>query len=325
MKTPIIPLLLGSAYLTKSVLSTNESTLNTNLLNQADNPSSANKNLPPFVPRNEFASFMRKNGFSPRQEVKTTGNDVHYNPDVPGQNNKQPAGAAARLFQSTWEESVLANPGSIHLTREQLGFKENQIAMVDVGGEGEKTENQFKSGNANAINLNAECKISPGNFALQFEPGGEPPVSITKGFIPNLIRPGRAWPDGKSSIDFYPFSDGFANITLMEGAPLFDNNVKEIARTTNKQGWIFLNIDDAFSDAVEKLAKKHNGGTTWTMGNGGVFSLRVIPPKSFENRDDIKSKFDYASSHQLYDIVEHINHEEQAQPSAPRGTGHTEL
>ncbi|WP_186155666.1 hypothetical protein [Burkholderia gladioli] len=105
-----------------------------------------------------------------------------------------PSRTAARQFQQKFQQAALDAPGSVRASRHDLGLSEHRLTMIDIGGEGQKTEDGeelMRSGNAHAINVNAQTVGSPGEFYVQAEPGGQP--QKTSHFeIPNLVRPAKS-------------------------------------------------------------------------------------------------------------------------------------
>jgi hypothetical protein len=117
---------------------------------------------------------------------------MHGGPQtVEGPSNRTPAGRAVRLFRERLQHRALQSPGSVRATRDDLGFTANDVVMLDIGGEGQKTEylgrHTMKSGNLNAINVNAQGDISPGPMMLRLEAeDAEVPSRGSK--IPNLLK-----------------------------------------------------------------------------------------------------------------------------------------
>jgi hypothetical protein len=230
----------------------------------------------------------------------------------PAGHNHTPGGRAAQRFQQQFQQAALARPGSVKASRAELGFKPGDLVMLDIGGEGQKTDGQMglKSGNLHAINVNAQTNVSPGNMQLQVEPRG-PAASSMGAAIPNLVQLPE-WPSPKAKASgFLPFADGLSNLTMMEGAPVFDYHVEELARITSRQGWMVLSVSDDFQPKLEELAKKHNGGTLLKLDSGesgGSFSRFVIPPASM-NDDQLahcKARFEAANSHDLLNVVQSL-------------------
>ncbi|WP_369052632.1 hypothetical protein [Burkholderia gladioli] len=196
-----------------------------------------------------------------------------------------PSRTAARQFQQKFQQAALDAPGSVRASRHDLGLSEHRLTMIDIGGEGQKTEDGeelMRSGNAHAINVNAQTVGSPGEFYLQAEPGGQP--QKTSHFeIPNLVRPAKSWPGpGEKAEGLLPFADGFSSVTMTEGAPVFGYHVNEMSRVTSKKGWMMLAVDESFEDRIGELAQKHNGdGTVWSFPpKDGTMNRYVIPPKA---------------------------------------------
>ncbi len=230
----------------------------------------------------------------------------------PAAHNHTPGGRAAQRFQQHFQQAALDRPGSVKASRAELGFKPGDLVMLDIGGEGQKTDGAMgmKSGNLHAINVNAQTKISPGKMQLQLEPDG-PKASSEGAAIPNLVQLPE-WPSPKAkAAGFLPFADGLSNLTMMEGAPVFDYHVEELARITSPKGWMVLSVSDNFQPKLQELAKKHNGGTLLKLDSGesgGPFSRFVIPPASMsaEQLAHCKARFESANSHDLVDVVQSL-------------------
>ncbi|WP_186114474.1 hypothetical protein [Burkholderia gladioli] len=225
-----------------------------------------------------------------------------------------PSRTAARQFQQKFQQAALDAPGSVRASRHDLGLSEHRLTMIDIGGEGQKTEDGeelMRSGNAHAINVNAQTVGSPGEFHLQAEPGGQP--QKTSHFeIPNLVRPAKSWPGpGEKAEGLLPFADGFSSVTMTEGAPVFGYHVNEMSRVTSKQGWMMLAVDESFEDRIGELAHKHNGdGTVWSFPpKDGTMNRYVIPPKAAlegGSAGDYKAMWSEASAHDAYDVAQTI-------------------
>jgi hypothetical protein len=234
---------------------------------------------------------------------------------LPAQTNQARAGHAAQRFQDQFQAAVLASPGSLKATREQLGHGIHDIAMLDVGGEGQKMSTDggvlLKSGNAHAINVNALTHISSTPLRVTLDPGGSP-LLVAKGHIPNCVRPATAWPDEDEQAvppGLLPFADGFSNLTMMEGAPLPDYQVAELARVTDRKGWIVLSLSDRAEPQIDKLAWQHNGGTVWKFDTeNSMFERQVLPPADLpvEQQLNLAPLFERSSSHEIFDIVQQI-------------------
>ncbi|WCM91026.1 hypothetical protein M5C99_11305 [Acidovorax sp. NCPPB 2350] len=259
---------------------------------------------------------------------------------LPAQNSPTKAGTAASRFQQQWQAKVLASPGSVLATREQLGFGPEDIAMIDIGGEGQKTGTGFsgtlKTGNAHAINLNAQTEISSVPLDITLEPG-EPAVPILAGHIPNLIRPAQDWPSRADPPITFPFADGFSNLTLMEGSPLYDQSVAEMHRITDPDGWIVLMVHPTFEDNVAKLAALHGDGKQWVYApedSEAGFPTYVLPPRGLtaEQKQEYAIRLDGITAHELFDVVKGIQAERRVEAAGAATAGgagkaphHTEL
>lgn len=242
--------------------------------------------------------------------------------------NMAQSGLAVALFQQQLQDAVLLRPGSVRATRHELGFGPNQIAMLDIGGEGQKTSNPesgaIKSGNAHAININVQAVASPGTFDLHVEPLGA--AQKTSGYaIPNLIKPAFHWPAEHAKAEgFLPFENGFSNLTMIEGAPLFDYHVDEMTRVTSPRGWHSLAVSDEFAPQLERLAKAHNGGTVWKFdAQVGPLNRYVIPPRSALRNaavEQYRTMWEGASSHEAFDVVQTIALHQLSGQSIERAT-----
>ncbi|UEP32600.1 MULTISPECIES: hypothetical protein [unclassified Burkholderia] len=227
---------------------------------------------------------------------------------------KTPSRRAAELFQEKFQATVLRQPGSVKASRDDLGIAGHQLAMVDIGGEGQKTEQGaklMKSGNVHAINVNAQSVASPGTFVLQTDPSAAP-VARSRYPIPNLVRPANRWPGQNDAADgFLPFEDGFSNLTMTEGAPVFDYHVKEFARVTAPHGWMILAVDDSFAGRLDRLAQAHNGGTVWKFPpRDGEMNRYVIPPRTALDHREVASQYKAmwrdANAHDVFDVAQTI-------------------
>ncbi|RQR49514.1 hypothetical protein DIE21_19795 [Burkholderia sp. Bp9140] len=209
---------------------------------------------------------------------------------------------------------MLEQPGSVKASREDLGIAWHQLAIVDIGGEGQKTEQgskSLKSGNMHAINVNAQSVASPGKFFLQTDPSA-PPVAQREYAIPNLVRPANHWPGPNDEADgFLPFEDGFSSLTMTEGAPVFDYHVREFARVTAPNGWMILAVDDSFAGRIDRLAQAHNGGTVWKFPpRDGAMHRYVIPPRTALDHREVASQYKAmwrdANAHDVFDVAQTI-------------------
>jgi hypothetical protein len=195
--------------------------------------------------------------------------------------------------------------------------------MLDLGGEGQNTDADLRSGNLHALNVNAQRTVSPGPMSIEIDPG-EPPRSSRGARIPNLI-PIEHWPDDDvpSASGFVPLADAFANLVIMEGAPVFDYHVEELDRLTAKSGWIVLNVDVGFASRIEALAECRNGGEVWRLSvRDPLHNDRfVIPPAGVSPADarTYRALFEQATSHDLYEVLQAIElHRRGHVPEASR-------
>ncbi|MDB5772820.1 MAG: hypothetical protein JWM42_3194 [Burkholderia sp.] len=226
---------------------------------------------------------------------------------LPFKYNSRPGGRAAKRFNRQFQNDVLAAPGSVHASRSDLGLRPDNFVMTDLGGEGEKTTgNGFKFGSSHAININANTEISSTPIDVSFELGG-PSVHVVHGYIPNLIRPSEEWLAPDADVEKpLPLSDDFSNLTIMENAPLNAKNVEEIARITDKNGWIFLALSDYFEENVQKLADTHNGGNLVTFPGEYGFSRYVIPPAIRAGDPSLGPIFQDVNGHNVFAIVRNL-------------------
>ncbi|MCI1780025.1 MAG: hypothetical protein LKI53_08755 [Bacteroidales bacterium] len=125
--------------------------------------------------------------------------------------------------------------GTIKVTREKLGISDDLSIQVDVGGEGYKKES-ITSGFKAALNMNNVYK-----------------TTTTPPYLPieNLIKI-KDW-----NVD-YPFADNFADYVTIQGCPLTDHNVNEIARIIKNNGEVGLWLTDGYERQTKALAKKLN-------------------------------------------------------------------
>lgn len=130
-----------------------------------------------------------------------------------------------------------ARPG-IFVRRSDVGISKGRRIHLDIGGEGYHEVDGVRSGFVDAINVNAQTHDS------------QPPY----GPIPNLVQVAR-WETNPS----YPFEDGFADYVTMQGAPLTDKGISEMARVLRHGGEIALWIDTRqFESQINKLAMRLN-------------------------------------------------------------------
>ncbi len=228
----------------------------------------------------------------------------------------QPAAhGAAEQFRQQFQRRALAWPGSVRASRADLGMSEHRLAMLDIGGEGQKIDyadgEPMRSGNLHAVNVNAQTIASPGDFHLQTLADAQPTMA-SRFEIPNLVRPAESWPGpGDRAEGLLPFADGFSNLTMTEGAPVFDYHVAEMSRVTSKAGWMMLAVDDTFADRIGELARQHNGhGEVWTFPpKDGSMNRYVIPPRAALEggaAEDYRAMWSEASAHDAYDVAQTI-------------------
>lgn len=119
------------------------------------------------------------------------------------------------------------------VSRDDMKLKSNEILHLDVGGEGAQKAYGLTSGFKDAININAK------RYSSQYQDKE----------IPNLVLL-QSW-DSNPPL---PFSDGSADRITLQGAPLTDHNVNEIARVLAPNGRVDLWVDNYFSNNIQKLA-----------------------------------------------------------------------
>lgn len=248
-----------------------------------------------------FRSFSRST-----RDTMEFGADTR-NASIRNESRANPAKHAASLFQQRYQTDVLRYPGKILATREALGLTPMDLAIVDIGGEGAKTdlETGILTGNVFALNLNAQIIVSSSPILITDEPG-MPPREIKHGLIPNLVRPAEDWQTRSGDVLTYPLADEFADLTMMEGVPLYDNALKEVARIAAPTGWIVLAVAESFEENVRALALLHNGGMVWDMPTApGIFPRKVIPPAGLTTAQTIaaRERFGKATSHELHEVV----------------------
>jgi len=236
-------------------------------------------------------------------------------------------GQAAAAFQRDFAPRLQGAPlGSVLASRQELGLQAHDFAMVDIGGEGQKTApDGMKSGNLHAINVNAQSTISSGPMKLQTAVG-EPGLGkdVNGGPIPNLVKINE-WPSRSetSAVGFVPLAKGFSNLTTMEGAPVYAYHVAELDRVTSSKGWIALTVDKDFKPQIDQLAQARNGGEAWHFpGKSETDNDRfIVAPAglSAEETKAFKVKFEAASPHEIHDVAKAISQELARKPGgAPR-------
>lgn len=205
----------------------------------------------------------------------------------------------------------------VRATRDDLGLGSSDTLVVDIGGEGQKTDRSdgLESGNVHAVNLNWQEYLSPGPFDLVVNGNGEH-ISIDgedKARIPNLIRPSRPWEQNPS----YPFADDTVDGIMMEGAPLTDHNVDEISRVIKPGGWALLNIGDNYEPQVNELAERMGAEVVETPMANGISEFLLIPkdykgvdPKEWRSKSGTKG----VTSSSFY---EWVNYQKSAQGGEP--------
>ncbi|SCZ58001.1 hypothetical protein SAMN04488118_103192 [Epibacterium ulvae] len=130
------------------------------------------------------------------------------------------------------------------VSREDLGLSEGARLHIDIGGEGFHEAGGVTSGFTTALNLNAQAYDSQ-----------NPDIAI-----PNLVQVS-SWSEDPP----YPFRDETVDHFTMQGAPLTDHNVNEIARTLREGGTVELWIDHGDFDAnLEALAKELGSTPRWS-------------------------------------------------------------
>lgn len=238
--------------------------------------------------------------------------------------NGSTGGRAAAVFQQNFAGLVQAHPmGSVMASRHDLGLKPHDFAMVDIGGEGQKTtDDGMKSGNLHAINVNAQSNISPGPMSLQTAPGDTTAAKpINGGQIPNLVQI-KEWPPGgqASATGMVPLDKGFSNLTMMEGAPVHPYHVGELDRVTAGNGWIALTVDQQFKPQIDRLAQQRNGGEVWQLSKASATDNDrfIVPPAGLspQQKSDFKARLEAAGPHEIYDVAKQISQEHSAPAKA---------
>jgi hypothetical protein len=226
--------------------------------------------------------------------------------------NSATGGRAAEAFQRDFASKLQGAPlGTVLASRQELGLKAHEFAMVDIGGEGQKTApDGMKSGNLHAINVNAQSTISSGPMKLQTAPGESGPGhDVNGGRIPNLVRIGE-WPSpGEASAKgFVPLEKGFSDLTMMEGAPVFPYHVAELDRVTSPAGWIALTVDESFKPQIDRLAQARNGGEVWHLSKASPTDndRYIVPPAglSVEESRAFKAQFEAAGPHEIHQVAQ---------------------
>lgn len=124
--------------------------------------------------------------------------------------------------------------GTIKVSRNQLHINSSQFIHLDLGGEGFHEDYGFVSGFETAINVNSQTHQSQ-----------KQTVAIPRlVYIKNYNNP-------------YPFADQFADYITLQGAPLTQHNVNEIARMLKPGGKVGLWIDKLmFQTQINDLARQ---------------------------------------------------------------------
>lgn len=246
-------------------------------------------------------------GLSSIAEKVSRPESSQANPAAPQSWRK--AAEAAKAFAQKFQAQALNAPGSVLASREALGLAPNDFAMLDIGGEGQKTDpyTSLKSGSVHAINVNVQPTISSTPIWLAEEPDGPLRRVDSEEGIPNLVRPGNDWPRPDEKKPWIPLADGFSNLSMMEGTPVFDCHVAELARVTSKTGWIVLTVAPDYNDQVATLAKQHNGGEVWRFESSdteeGGFPRFVVPPRNQVGNSELRAQFEDVDSHGLHDLL----------------------
>ena len=134
-------------------------------------------------------------------------------------------------------DPATTNPANF-VSRADMGVGSNYFLHLDIGGEGRFTEHSISSGFENAMNANAQTKNSQNNQA-----------------IPLLVHV-NAWATSPS----YPFQDRTLNYATMQGAPLTEKNVQEIARLMVPGGRVglWISLDQNTLQRAQELATSLN-------------------------------------------------------------------
>lgn len=134
------------------------------------------------------------------------------------------------------------------VSRADMGLRDDYFLHVDVGGEGSHTYEGVISGFAGAININAQTKDS------------QPPYH----WIPLLIHV-EDW----STPPPYPFADGTVNYVTMQGAPLEESALPELARILAPGGKVGLWIDMPYHKKnVDHLAQLLQSDWQYSCSSG---------------------------------------------------------
>jgi hypothetical protein len=100
---------------------------------------------------------------------------------------------------------------------------------------------------------------------------------------------------------------------MMEGAPVFDYHVDELARITSRDGWMVLAVDDSFRPRLQTLAEQHNGGTLWELDpKEGSQTRFIVPPPtlSAQAQADARARFEQANAHDMFGVVEALRRQQ---------------
>lgn len=147
--------------------------------------------------------------------------------------------------------------------RSDINIDSSYNIHLDVGGEGYHTVGGVESGFEGAINLNTKLTDSQ-------PPYGKIPLLV-------LLPGGIDWNPPPQ----YPFKNGFADYITMQGAPLTDMNIAEMARCLRPGGLIELWIDPSFNSQIEKLCQKLNSTSDYNSfdqfrGMAGASKVRIV-------------------------------------------------
>ena len=185
------------------------------------------------------------------------------------QAQKQPS-KPPRLSPQQIIDSIVAKIGrpatcdaSRFVARIDIGIDQSYNIHLDIGGEGYHTYGGVESGFEGAINLNTQENDSQ-------PPHGKIPLLI-------LLPGGTSWNPPPQ----YPFREGFADYITMQGVPLTDMNVNEMARCLRPGGLIELWIDPNFRSQIDNLARKLNTAPDYDSfdqfrGRAGYGKVRIV-------------------------------------------------
>lgn len=225
-----------------------------------------------------FDHAVRDALFDALDPVDPLGYEGITTSDTPAYISGTVGGRIAERFETRYGKPPLSG---VLATRDDLGISDDDLFILDVGGEGGKYDKSLKlrSGNVHAVNLNDKPLLSPGTFDLQVTPDGEMvTVDGDETYIPNLVQTSGDWDTDPT----YPFADHTVDAVMMEGAPVTEHNAREIERVVSRNGFIYLAVsdDDTTRDRIEDIADDH--GELIELPDNGSLTEFIIVPKGYK-------------------------------------------